>query len=634
MERLWAAGRSSPDQGLAITPEEVAWLLSGAEAAREESNFLVTDPAAMALGGEIAAAEGALDRDPTWARLIEAFELDPAEADLLAVLAATEADPGLRRVIAYLHDDARQTAATPDLSRRLAARDGPWCGETLSRWRLASPSDGGAPESLTTGWRIDPAVSRTLTDGVWRDPALAKVARVVSTEILSHCIPLNGAALEQLRACDDLCGIELVGPAGVGRETLAARFAVGRGCRLVAVDLAMLAAHGMEAREGILRTLRQARFSGDLAYFRDAETASGEAWSLARGLGVAFLRGARQGSSGTTAIALAPPSLGERLALWRARTDAPPPQALTTHRLTPAEIDRLAAAPGDPETRRPTAPRPDHTLLSSLACPYDWSDLVLPGEVDRALRDFADQIRLRWSVYDDWGFGRLAHLGLGVAALFAGPSGTGKTMAAQVIARSLNLDLYRVDLAGVVNKYVGETEKRLREVFDACEHSGSLLFFDEADALFGGRMQVKDAHDRFANIEINYLLQRIESFDGVTILATNRRNDIDHAFLRRLRFVVEFLPPRTEERLALWRKALHPRAPDGEELLGAIDFPLLAERLLMTGAEIKNTVLAAAFLAKARGERIAMGHLLAAADREMTKQRGKLPLTLREGAAG
>src|SRR6204780_4052874 len=159
------------------------------------------------------------------------------------------------------------------------------------------------------------------------------------------------------------------------------------------------------------------------------------------------------------------------------------------------------------------------------------------------LKDFEAHVRLRWEVYEDWGFGRLTPIGQGISALFGGPSGTGKTMAAQVLARSLGLELYRVDLAGVVNKFIGETEKRLRDVFDACEHSGGLLFFDEADALFGSRMQPKEAHDRFATSEIDYLLQPIEQFDGISILATNRKNDLDTAFLRRLRFVCDFLPP-------------------------------------------------------------------------------------------
>ena len=171
--------------------------------------------------------------------------------------------------------------------------------------------------------------------------------------------------------------------------------------------------------------------------------------------------------------------------------------------------------------------------------PYTWDDLVVAPDLSQTLHDFESQVRLRWEVYEEWGFSRLTHLGQGISALFGGPSGTGKTMAAQVLARSLDLTLYRVDLAGVVNKYIGETEKRLRDVFDACERSGGLLFFDEADALFGSRFQAKEAHDRFANIEIDYLLQRIEQFDGIAILATNRKNDLDTAFLRRLRFVCD-----------------------------------------------------------------------------------------------
>ena len=216
--------------------------------------------------------------------------------------------------------------------------------------------------------------------------------------------------------------------------------------------------------------------------------------------------------------------------------------------------------------------------------------------------------------------------------MFGGRSGTGKTMAAQVMANSLGLDLLRVDLAGVVNKYIGETEKKLREVFDACEDSGALLFFDEADALFGNRTQVKDAHDRFANIEIDYLLQRIERFDGVAILATNRRQDLDPAFVRRLRFVIEFSAPSPAERLELWRRALVPCAPSGEAILGAIDYEYLAAALLMTGAEIKNTALAAAFLARAEGARIGMSHVFTAARREMAKQGERVRLNLREAA--
>jgi SpoVK/Ycf46/Vps4 family AAA+-type ATPase len=204
--------------------------------------------------------------------------------------------------------------------------------------------------------------------------------------------------------------------------------------------------------------------------------------------------------------------------------------------------------------------------------------------------------------------------------MFAGPSGTGKTMAAQVLARSLGMKLYRVDLAGVINKYIGETEKRLKQVFDACERANVMLFFDEADALFGQRTQVKDAHDRFANIEIDYLLQRMEQFQGIAILATNRKSDLDKAFLRRVRFIVDFMPPGPPERLALWHRVLPAQTPNGEQLLQEIDWNFLATKLNMTGADITSAALDAAFLAYAQGKRIGMEHVLHAARRTMTKQ--------------
>jgi SpoVK/Ycf46/Vps4 family AAA+-type ATPase len=194
-------------------------------------------------------------------------------------------------------------------------------------------------------------------------------------------------------------------------------------------------------------------------------------------------------------------------------------------------------------------------------------------------------------------------------------------MAAQVLARSLGLELYRVDLAGVVNKYIGETEKHLRAVFAACVRSPVMLFFDEADALFGRRMQVNDAHDRFANIEVDYLLQRMEQFDGIAVLATNRKGDLDTAFIRRLRFTIDFAPPTLEERERLWRGALEGSADgDGRALVGKIDWTGLAREIDLTGAGIKAAALAAAFLARTEQTSIETRHLLGAARRELEKE--------------
>jgi hypothetical protein len=603
MEQMWQAGQTSPDQGPAIGPGEVARLLA---------------PEAAPVPQDLESA--ALDADPGWTAIRDVFALVPPEADLLALLLAVEFDPGLGRVVAYLHDDGRLTQPTPWLAARLAGRaPAPFAGAGLLRWLLAVPVDGAALR-LTTPWQADPAVAISVHTGVWQDPAIADAVRRIAPEDVGPLPLLHAAARAGLAAVADLRDAELVGPPGIGRRTLAAGFA---GRPLLTADLAALT-----LPHAITRVLRQAAATGALAYFDNADAATEADWSRARRLDVPYIRGVRHPTGEALPITLAPLPIAARVQVWRHVTDAPPPEGLMSQRLPPAEIVRAARAPGLP--LKPRGKRPDNALLTRLPCPYDWDDLILPPDLLTQLRAFEAQVRLRWTVYEDWGFSRLTHLGHGISALFGGPSGTGKTMAAQVMARALGIDLLRVDLAGVVNKYVGETEKKLREVFDACEDSGALLFFDEADALFGTRTQVKDAHDRFANIEIDYLLQRIERFDGVAILATNRRQDLDTAFVRRLRFVIEFQPPRPEDRLALWRRALLPAAPNGEPILDEIDWHYLAERLGMTGAEIKATALAAAFLARGEGVRIGMRHILAAAQREMAKQGQRLRLPLQE----
>jgi len=229
------------------------------------------------------------------------------------------------------------------------------------------------------------------------------------------------------------------------------------------------------------------------------------------------------------------------------------------------------------------------------------------------VRELADQVAARTQVYERWGFGKRLARGRGIAALFSGPSGTGKTMTAEILARHLSLDLYRIDLAGVVSKYIGETEKNLRSIFDAAERSGAILFFDEADALFGKRTEVRDSHDRFANIEVNYLLQRMEDYRGLAILCTNRRSTLDRAFLRRLRFVIEFPFPDADHRRRIWQKMFPPEAP-----LGALDFAALA-RFEVPGGNIRNIAVNAAFLAAAANQPIAEMHVLLAARREYAK---------------
>ncbi|WP_010183092.1 ATP-binding protein [Sphingomonas sp. PAMC 26605] len=246
--------------------------------------------------------------------------------------------------------------------------------------------------------------------------------------------------------------------------------------------------------------------------------------------------------------------------------------------------------------------------------PLRWDDLVLPQPVKRELRAIAVQVQQGAQVWDDWGFARRTPYGQGVAALFAGPSGTGKTMAAQIIAGEMGVPLFHVDLAQTVSKYIGETEKMLARIFEGAARSGAVLLFDEADALFGKRSEVKDAHDRHANIEVAYLLQQMEEYRGLAILTTNAKHNVDAAFLRRLRFVVDFPLPEAAERLAIWQGMFPETAP----LAADVDLTFLARQLPLTGGSIQQIVLRAAFDAAADGA-IGMAHLLSATRHELTK---------------
>jgi hypothetical protein len=259
-----------------------------------------------------------------------------------------------------------------------------------------------------------------------------------------------------------------------------------------------------------------------------------------------------------------------------------------------------------------TRPRLD-TLAQRLVPKATWENLVLPDEELNLLHQIVEQVRHRSTVYQKWGFQQRMNRGLGISALFSGESGTGKTMAAEVIANDLQLNLYRIDLSAVVSKYIGETEKNLRRLFDAAEDGGTILFFDEADALFGKRSEVKDSHDRYANIEINYLLQRIESYRGLAILATNLKNALDQAFMRRLRFIINFPFPGIKERSLIWQKAFPPEMP-----IQDLDFNRLA-KLNLTGGSIHNIALTSAFLAAQADTPVSMPLVLTAARTEFRK---------------
>jgi AAA+ superfamily predicted ATPase len=680
MERLWNRNQTSADQGLAITSGEVDRILSDPSLAAEDYAHFLTQPEPSALLRTAEDADAALAADPFWQHLAQTFDLTASELDLLALLAAVELDPHFPRVLAYLADDTRATAPTLLASTALFAAEaaaapdallrevqGPPATPNILRWRLAHPLPGEPAWRAHTPWQADEALIRSICEQRWTDPAttrwstftpaatndpvilserseskdlhltsappqtrvpnlrdsltVAKVGSLISqTPVLSP--DLLTRLLTHLHTSAPPIELSLTGPEGSGRQTLATQLASSLNRPLLVVNTPTLLA-GPTASDDLIRAVRTARATNALLYWRDPTQIPAADWREIRTLAGITLTGTRSAPpTATESVALPPLSTARRLELWSHLTDIPAPAILRTQRLTPAEIVLAANSPDEASLRAALTRAVPHPgdLLNILPCPYTWDDLVLAPEIARTLHDLEAQVRLRWEVYEEWGFSRLTPIGQGISALFGGPSGTGKTMAAQVLARSLGLTLYRVDLAGVVNKYIGETEKHLRDVFDICERSSSLLFFDEADALFGARMKAEDAHDRFANIEIDYLLQRIEQFDGVSILGTNRKNDLDVAFLRRLRFVIDFLPPGKPERLTLWQKALPPLSPSGEEILDEIDYTGLANHLELNGAQIKSIALGAAFLARSEGTKISMQHLERAASRELAKQ--------------
>lgn len=254
-------------------------------------------------------------------------------------------------------------------------------------------------------------------------------------------------------------------------------------------------------------------------------------------------------------------------------------------------------------------------LARKIIPKYNWPDIVLPSDQMDQLIEVCNQVKHRNTVYGEWGFDRKLSLGKGLNALFSGPPGTGKTMAAEIITSELHLDLYKIDLSQVVSKYIGETEKNLHHIFNEAQASNAVLFFDEADALFGKRSQVKDAHDRYANIEVGYLLQKMEEYEGIAILATNLRQNLDEAFVRRMHSIIEFPFPDEEYRQRIWKVVFPREAPLGDD----VDFVVLAREVKLAGGNIKNIALQAAFYAAEDGGVIRMPHLVRAARREHQK---------------
>jgi AAA+ superfamily predicted ATPase len=524
------------------------------------------------------------------------------------------------------------------------------------------------PPLLSQSLKIDEQIIAFLVGQRSLDYRLAAFCRrVVPEHDLDGCSlePETGRALEAMivearEAHRPLC-LYFHGPEGAGKQATGAALAAAAGVPLVVADLSVALQCGADLDHGLPALVRQAELDGAVLYVRGLDELRGGDrhfdWrrllrEVAAAPGITILSAARRwvpvpgGPAGILVVDFAPPSPERRVHLWARRLEergfelpGPGLKAVAERfRLTPSQIDDAAATASNRALWRAAArgaPRSEAALsaddlggaarphggheLASLAqkieAVYSWEDLVLPDDALAQLREICGRVAHRHRVLHEWQFGRKLPYGRGVSALFSGPSGTGKTMAAEIVAHEIDLDLYRIDLAQVVSKYIGETEKNLERVFSAAERTNAVLFFDEADALFGKRSEVRDAHDRYANIEIAYLLQRIERYEGLSILATNLRQNLDEAFLRRLQFIVDFPFPDDALRLRIWRGAWPPGAPVGP----GVDLPLLARALRLTGGSIRNITLSAAYLAAADGGSITMDHVLSATRREMQK---------------
>ncbi|SFS14379.1 ATPase family associated with various cellular activities (AAA) [Dyella sp. OK004] len=433
--------------------------------------------------------------------------------------------------------------------------------------------------------------------------------------------------------------VQLLGSDSTSKQAIAWAIAAAFGVQVYRLSAELLP-HAVGEQETLIRLwLRESQLLPIALYIDAADIDHGDAASapvrrfLARSGGLTFVdtREPWPGTAGSLLSAdIAKPTPFEQRSLWQrllGEQAGGQPKQLAGHfdfglgKIEQVAHTALAAAAQQPEALAQslwhgalarTRPALDQ-LAQRIEPKATWGDIKLPDAEKNLLHQIADQVAERSTVYDDWGFRDRMNRGLSISALFCGESGTGKTMAAEVIANALGLSLYRIDLSAVVSKYIGETEKNLRKLFDAAEEGGAILFFDEADALFGRRSEVKDSHDRYANIEVNYLLQRLETFRGLAILATNMRSALDSAFLRRIRFIVNFPFPGNTERKAIWSSVFPPQV-----ITGALDLERLA-RLALTGGSIQGIALNAAFMAAKSGVQITMPLLLDAARSEFRK---------------
>jgi hypothetical protein len=579
------------------------------------------------------------------------LSLSGFERRIIVLCAAPELDGRFGEVLGAAQGDPAR--AYPTFGLALAAfPDAHWSALSpwapLRRWRLIEPG----PGLLTAApLHIDEWLLHMLTGAGDLDQRLAAVVRPL--EEAGPAPASAAAAVETLTAAWRRPGpgvpVALRGPARQPKRAIFAAACARLGWEPFVLDAADLPASAAE-RDELMRLWERGALLGHAAllvecYDVDEPASRGVLERfvdrLATPAAVAVADGARAGTRPCLTVDAAKPTPAEQRDLWRAALggndgfrslngaldrvvaqfdlDAEAIEAAAGRALGDLEASLAGPSPaGDAGLRvwdacRRSARGGLDTLAQRLESTATFDDLVLPAAQRELLGDILAHVRHRGRVYEEWQMSGPSRRGLGISALFAGPSGTGKTLAAEVLAGALALDLYRIDLSQVVSKYIGETEKNLRRIFEAAGDSGAVLLFDEADALFGRRSEVRDSHDRYANVEISYLLQAMESYRGLAVLTTNMRSALDPAFLRRLRFVVTFPFPGPAERARIWQRAFPPATPTE-----GLDVARLAQ-LSVAGGNIRTIALHAAFAAAQAGLPVGMPQVLRAAVAEYAK---------------
>lgn len=645
------------------------------------SHWSSMSPELAAARGELAEERRALEQQALQAerggavlplrRIARLFGLSSFEQDVLLLALAPEIDLRYERLYGYIQDDVTKKRPSIDLALRLLcgtpdewiwARAAFMASAPLLHHRLIQLFEDGQrqPALLARFIKIDDRIVAELLGQPVLDPALQSFTALqrLTRSLDDLVLPAEFVArLRQIPAgAEGGLVLGLQGSYGSGRKAIAEALCAEAGLPLLYVAMDKALESDLSPVEMAQRVLREAILDGAAIFLEGIEQVliadELRAWrhailaALDEYQGYTFLpldgsweaRGAFKRSS-YLRLDLPTPSYSEREQIWRLQLGADAPdevvlqQLASTFRLSGGQIgDAVAMAralarwrggkpgPGDLYSAcRAQSSGRLNSLAHKINSTYCWDDIVLPPDQINQLREICIQVRHRRTVLERWGFDRRLAMGKGVNVLFAGPSGTGKTMAAEIIATDLGLELYKVDLSTLVSKYIGETEKNLDRVFTAAREANAILFFDEADSIFGKRSEVKDAHDRYANIEVGYLLQKMEEYDGVVILATNLRKNMDDAFVRRLHVAIEFPFPEEADRLRIWRKVFPEEAPLAED----VDTEFLARQFKLAGGNIRNIALLAAFLAAEDGNVIQMAHVVRAIKREYQKL-GKL----------